>query len=124
MTTTLNELKRWSKLGESNQDKVELHIDLGDLESYPCTIKYHKRVKLYKDKRSFQDEDGEWHVYPIATSRRQVYIVCPYCGCIHVHGNPPIHGYAGHRGSHCGMPFRPRDKNGVYVSTGGYIIEK
>jgi len=121
--TTLNELKRWANLGAGNQYKVELHIDLDGLESAPCTIKYHKRVKLYKDKRSFQDKEGEWHVYPIATSRTQVYIVCPHCGCIHVHGNAPIYGYAGHRGSHCSMPFC-RDENGDYVSTGGYIIEK
>ena len=123
-STTVNELKRWAKLGTRSQYRVELHINLDDLESNQCTIKHYKLVKLYKDVRSFQDEEGEWHVYPIATSRTQVYIVCPHCGCIHVHGNSLAHGYIGHRGSHCGSPFHPRDENGAYVSTGGYFIEK
>jgi len=122
--TTLNELKRWAKLGSRNQCKVKLHTDLDDLKYVQCTIKYHKHVRLYQDKRSFQDMEGDWHVYPIATSRTRVYIVCPHCGCIHVHGNSLIHGYAGHRESHCGTPFRPRDENGDSVSIGGYLIEK
>ena len=121
--TTVNELKRWAKPGIRSQYKVEFHIDLDDLEYVQCTIKHYKRVKLYQDERSFQDE-GEWHVYPIATSRTRVYIVCPHCGCIHVHGNSPTHGYIGHRGSHYGSPFHQRNKNGAHVSSSGYIIEE
>lgn len=121
---TVNELKRWAKQGTRSQYKFELHINLDDLEFNQCTIKHHKHVKMYKDERSFQDEEGKWHVYPIATSRTRVYIVCPHCGCIHVHGNSLTYEYIGHRKSHCGSPFCPRDENAAHVNTGGYIIEE
>lgn len=32
---------------------------------------------------------------------RSVTVVCPFCGCTHVHGWPPDHAQPGHRLSHC-----------------------
>ena len=60
----------------------------------------HKLRKLVKDGRSYICDEGRWkgywQIYPIGIDRFHVYIVCPYCGDIHLHGNAP-----GHRVSHC-----------------------
>ncbi len=80
--------------------------------------KYHpdnnKLKVLVRDSRSFQEE-GMWHVYPIALTNSQVYIVCPYCGEVHVHGNSEGC-YEGHRTAHC---FKQQEETNT-----GYFIEK
>jgi len=80
---------------------AELVINLNDLDIYHPPKD--KRINLVRDPRSFQI-DGIWHIYPIATSRRQVYIICPYCGEIHRHGrDTDIYTdiYEGYRVPHC-----------------------
>lgn len=76
---------------------VEVLIDLDSLEKYHPDN--NKLIVLVRDSRSYQ-KDGYWHIYPIALSRSQVYIVCPYCGEIHAHGNDKG-GYEGFRVPHC-----------------------
>ena len=61
----------------------KLLINLEDLEMYHP--ENNKRTILVKDPRSYQ-KNGIWQIYPIATSQKQVHIVCPYCGQIHSHG--------------------------------------
>jgi len=96
MPTTLHELQRRAKLGARNQYRVDLCIDFDELETRPCKIKHPSWARnspyfrLAKDKRSFQDEEGLWHVFPIAVSKSRVFIVCPLCECVHVHGNDSI----------------------------------
>lgn len=91
---------------------IKLMIDLKTLEIYHA--KANKNVKLCFDKRSYVGEDGFWHVYPIGYKWNQIFIVCPYCGEIHVHGYGE-----GHRGEHCvehevdGMP-----KIGYFIDYG------
>lgn len=51
------------------------------------------------DPRSFK-MNGRWQVYPIAATKKQVYIVCPWCKGIHVHGGS-ADDCAGGRTSHC-----------------------
>jgi len=80
---------------------VEHVIDLNKLEVYHSS--QNKRIKLVKDNRSFLDGDGYWRVYPIGFNESQVYIVCPHCGEIHMHGRgrKPEYQYEGHRARHC-----------------------
>lgn len=49
--------------------------------------------------------NGEWMINPVALTENNVFVVCPYCGKIHVHG---LCGgsYAGIRTVDCG--------NGIY----------
>lgn len=54
--------------------------------------------KMATDPRSFQDEEGEWHIYPIAINKIQVVIVCPYCQHVHFHGKGD-----GYRRPHCAL---------------------
>ncbi len=79
-------------------------IDLDSLEKYPSDN--NKLTVLVRDRRSFQ-RDGVWHVYPIALSESQAYIVCPYCGEIHVHGNNKGD-YEGFRSVHCHSTYERR----------------
>jgi len=44
--TTVNELKRWAKLGIRSQYRVELHVNLDDLEFNQCTIKHYKHRQV------------------------------------------------------------------------------
>ena len=141
MTTTLHELKQRAKLGAKNQYKVDLCIDLDKLEIRPCKLKHPSWGRnspyfcLVKDKRSFQDKEGFWHVYPIALSRNRVWIVCPLCECIHIHGNDPKYGYADNeyiKIAHCSSEWREKlygkDEHNGYTENGcsraGYFIEK
>lgn len=74
--------------------------DLGIEYNKKYIVKYkEKRVIKVKDKRT-KIIDGFHHVYPIAISRKQVIIVCPYCGEIHYHGLNNGE-YAGPRVPHC-----------------------
>ncbi len=70
-----------------------LLMNLEDLETYHPVGD--KRKVLVKDKRSHQ-KDGVWCIYPIAVSKHQVHIVCPYCGEVHSHGRA-----GGTRVPHC-----------------------
>ena len=68
-------------------------------------------IQVYKDKgRTVWIDNRTEHknspeasiVYPFALDDYHVFIICPYCGEFHVHGN--VKGdYEGHRTSHCGM---------------------
>lgn len=61
----------------------KLLINLEDLKIYHP--EKNKRIILVKDPRNYK-KDGIWQIHPIATSKRQFHIVCPYCGEIHSHG--------------------------------------
>ena len=82
---------------------LEVLVDLDTLKTfYPAEMRLKNRPKkamLVEDPRS--RFNGEfWEVYPIATTPTQVYIVCPFCKTIHVHGN--VAGdYEGYREPHC-----------------------
>ena len=45
-----------------------------------------KRRKIAIDTRTFRVGE-EYHIYPIANVSHSWYIICPYCGEIHTHGN-------------------------------------
>lgn len=64
------------------------------------------------DSRSFM-RDGFWQVYPVGVDQHHVYIVCPHCGEIHLHGHT-VDGYEGHRVSHC----KSGDNNGYWILKG------
>nr|DAS34384.1 MAG TPA: cysteine-rich protein [Caudoviricetes sp.] len=49
-----------------------------------------------KNPRDLQDEDGTYHLHPIGFSVHSYYVVCPYCGEIHIHGR-----IGGYRVPHC-----------------------
>lgn len=71
-------------------------IDLNDLTVFhPAND---NRIKLVKDERSFKD--SMWHVKPIAMTKKQIFVVCPICGEIHVHGMANG-SYEGSRTPHC-----------------------
>ena len=86
----------------NKQSKSAGHvIDINILEIYHPVND--KRINLVRDNRSFLNGDGYWQVYPIGFNESQVYIVCPHCGEIHLHGRgeKPNYQYEGHRTSHC-----------------------
>ncbi len=87
-----------------DQPSGKLLIDLDDLEIYHPDN--NKVIKLVRDKRSYLDR-GRWHIYPIAVTDTQAYIVCPYCGEIHLHGNEKGD-YSGDREAHCKVPLYKR----------------
>lgn len=58
-----------------------------------------KSVLLAEDPRSHFNGKF-WEVYPLATTPTNVYIVCPYCKMIHIHGNK-AGDYEGCRTPHC-----------------------
>ena len=73
------------KLSLFKQNKsVELAVDINSLEGYRAPG--NRNMVLYKDKRSYLDGEGHWNVYPIAYNSVQVFVVCPHCGGIHMHG--------------------------------------
>lgn len=72
-------------------------INFEDLETYHS--QNDKRVLLVRDNRSYQ-KNGIWNIYPIARDKHQVFIVCPYCGEVHLHGNNQGN-YEGMRVPHC-----------------------
>ena len=92
---------------------VELVVDTNSLEEYRAPS--NKSIRLCKDKRSFLDDKGYWNVYPIAFSSIEVFVVCPHCGEIHLHGRgqEPEFKYEGHRVSQC-----------LAGSNNGYIIKR
>lgn len=60
----------------------------------------HRRSKRWIDPRSYQDDDGVWHVKALAHSQHSVFMICPICGRIHGHGYGDGD-YAGYRVPHC-----------------------
>lgn len=53
-----------------------------------CNIEKYKEKNVIKvrDKRTVLNEESVYEVYPIAIYNDQVYVVCPYCKEIHIHG--------------------------------------
>lgn len=70
-----------------------------------------RQPKVVEDSRSERREDGYWYVQPIGYSfnRISVYIVCPHCKNVHIHGNGN-----GHRLPHCDPHVNEND---------GYVID-
>lgn len=83
---------------------LEVLVNLDTLKTfYPAGMRVTKhtpkKAMLVEDPRS--RFNGEfWEVYPIATTPTQVYIVCPFCKTIHVHGNAAGN-YEGSKIPHC-----------------------
>lgn len=59
-----------------------------------------RRQRIAADSRTTTGADGVPCVVPFYVSASGVFIVCPYCGEIHTHGNGES-GYTGHRTAHC-----------------------
>jgi len=100
------------RLSQFKQTKsVDLVVDINSLEEYrsPCN----KSIRLCRDKRAFLDDKGYWNVYPIAFNPAQVYVVCPHCGEINMHGRglEPEFKYEGYRVTQC-----------LVSNNNGYII--
>lgn len=53
------------------------------------------------------EQDGVFKVSPLVFTDNQMYVVCPFCGQIHVHGGGDGH-YSGSRTAHC------KDMTGFY----------
>jgi hypothetical protein len=66
-----------------------------------------------------EEKDGVLIVHPISVTRNQVYIVCPYCHKIHVHGRnkKAIGEEYGYRRPHCSPTI---DKPDYYI---GKVID-
>lgn len=45
-----------------------------------------RRVIKVKDRRTKLNKDGIYEVYPITITKKQIYVVCPFCHEIHIHG--------------------------------------
>lgn len=51
-------------------------------------IKYREKSTIkVKDVRTKLNDEGIYEVYPIAVHKKQLYIICPYCNQIHIHGD-------------------------------------
>ena len=94
---------------KDKHDPIKILYPLNQLELLPAD-KSRKTQAI--DPRSFM-ENGYWKVYPIGLDSHHVYIVCPWCKSIHIHGNRDGC-YAGHRAEHCSDRFAK--------SQNGYII--
>jgi len=122
------------RLSQFKQIKnVELVVDINSLEEYRlfeslckewivCPLlrtasraPSNKSIRLCRDKRSFLDDKGYWNVYPVAFNPAQVFVVCPHCGEIHLHGRgqEPEFKYEGHRVCQC-----------LVGNNNGYIIKR
>lgn len=72
------------------------------------------------DQRTSRDENGVYHVKPIAIYKGfSVAVVCPFCGDIHLHGytilEPSKSGIDRSRQSHCNhINYLPNMKRGYY----------
>ena len=94
---------------KDKHDPIKILYPVDQLELLPAD---RKRKTYAVDSRSFV-EDGFWQVYPIGIDRYHVYIVCPWCKSIHIHGNDNGH-YAGHRVEHCGDRYKEH-RNGYVI---------
>lgn len=83
------------------ETKTIMFVD-GDIQSYKS-----KGRTVWIDNRTVHHPHPESAVvYPLALDTYHVYIVCPYCGEIHVHGNARGD-YEGNRVPHCGTGTHP-----------------
>ena len=94
----------FKKKAHSRTRKMNVLVDLDEISTfYPAGMRVTKTtpksILLAEDPRSHFN--GEfWEVYPLATTPTNVYIVCPYCKMIHIHGNK-AGDYEGFRRPHC-----------------------
>jgi len=105
------------RLSRFKQTKsVELIVEMNSLEEY--RVSGNKSSRLCRDKRSFLDSEGYWNVYPIGFNSTQVFVACPHCGEIHLHGRgrEPEYQYQGHRASQC----LNRNSNGYIIKRGNH----
>ena len=53
-----------------------------------CNIEEFKEGKALKvkDNRTILNNENVYEVYPIASDSKRVYVICPYCNEIHIHG--------------------------------------
>lgn len=96
-----SEFKRLLNRKHSQMEQINLLIPLDEL--YVFKSANNKLIKLVEDGRSFE-RDGRWIIQPIAISESFVYIVCPFCHEIHLHGNDGG-AYEGVRVTHCERHF-------------------
>lgn len=78
-------------------------IDLNEIEVRENPDNPNKKASLAfysKNERGITAQREMWQLYPIAVSKKQVAVVCPLCGKIHVHGNTNGE-YGGTRSPHC-----------------------
>lgn len=88
----------------AKKKSVHVLIDLDSLEQF----KEGQKI-LVKDNRTVQEGD-RFIVRPVAVTESQLYVVCPLCGEVHVHGLGksseykgvlPSGDFCGSRVSHC-----------------------
>lgn len=105
--------KRKYQLAETTDDprllKMYFATDLSHYETFKNPKKYFRNEKLAKDKRSFIDDEGHWHIKPLAMFPGSVLIVCPYCGYVHRHGRDKVGKEVGWRGVHCDSVTTQKD---------------
>ena len=105
------DFKKYAKSKRFTEKEGELFIDLNDLGM----IEWEGGKRLVIDGRSFDSPPGCWHVYPVALDKTHVYIVCPYCGHIHLHGAGGGD-FEGHRIAHCNSHSHIKgDITGYYI---------
>lgn len=107
------DFKKYAKSKRFTEKEGELFIDLDGLGM----IEWEGGKKLVIDGRSFDSPPGCWHVFPVALDKTHVYIVCPYCGHIHLHGAGGGD-YEGHRIAHC------NSRSHIKGDITGYYIEQ
>lgn len=107
------DFKKYVKSKGFSEKEGGLFIDLNDLG----VIEWDGGKKLVIDGRSFDSPPGWWHVYPVALDKTHVYIVCPFCGNIHLHGAGGGD-YEGHRIAHC------NSRSHIKGDVTGYYIEQ
>lgn len=61
--------------------KLKLNYDENNLEKFK-----EKNIIKVKDKRTRLNKNGIYEVYPLAVDNKQIYVICPFCKDIHVHG--------------------------------------
>lgn len=108
---TISEFRQYAKKWSKGQDPVKLLFPLDRLRLLPANK---KRKAHAVDYRSFLDSEGHWNIYPIAIDNYHVYIVCPFCQKIHIHGNNKGH-YEGPRCPHC-FPVQANSYNILDIS--------
>lgn len=72
-----------------------------------------KNTIKVRDKRTRLNKEGLYEVYPLAIDDKHVYVVCPYCCDIHIHGRfEDSDGTYGSRSPHC----RSKNSNNYYIN--------
>lgn len=87
--------------------KLRLKFDEDNIEKFK-----EKNMIKVKDKRTRLNKNGVYEVYPLAVDNKHVYVVCPYCYDIHIHGRvEEADGTYGSRSPHC----RSKNSNDYYI---------